>query len=35
MKWWPNSLNIISGRKERHMDILPLVAPLLVTLRGN
>jgi hypothetical protein len=35
MNWSPSSLDIIIGGKEIHMDVLLLIAPLLVTLRGN
>jgi hypothetical protein len=35
MKWWHNNLNKEIGGKERHREVLPLVAPLLTILVGS
>jgi hypothetical protein len=35
MKWQPSSPNILIGRKEKKMDVLPSIAPLPATLMGN
>jgi len=35
MKWQPSSPNIVIGRKERHEEVLLLVAFLHATLVGN